>query len=269
MLAAQFRVSANAAGAAKQYRKEYDVAKNKAKAAKPKAEKKPEKAPEPKTVTVPKFIKDHYEEIRSKEREVRGLEMSYETKAAAAKTAKKLFEESDMEMRSMIARGPDRQLKLPLGKKSTGEVGKAATANGTSHEQVISRVRLMATVEGVEKGTELAVKLVDGKLTFAIADPASEAAPKDVILEPGQYEAIAWADVPQANSDAWRKAPIKELGLTEKLAELLPETIGDLEDLRADIATGKKEWPKGIGNGKVTMIEDAVIDWLTKHRDKF
>ena len=45
------------------------------------------------------------------------------------------------------------------------------------------------------------------------------------------------------------------------------DTIGELENLRAAISNGKKEWPKGIGKAKITETEDAVITWLTKNRD--
>lgn len=73
------------------------------------------------------------------------------------------------------------------------------------------------------------------------------------------------------NPDAWRSAPISELGLKPKLTERLIEagypTIGKLVDLRAAIAIGHEKWPKGIGAAKITDIENAEIDWLGKHRE--
>lgn len=76
---------------------------------------------------------------------------------------------------------------------------------------------------------------------------------------------------PAATSDDWRSAKLEQLNLKknihEKLVESSVETIGQLEDMRAAISLGKQEWPKGIGKAKITQIEDAVIDWLTKHRD--
>lgn len=72
--------------------------------------------------------------------------------------------------------------------------------------------------------------------------------------------------------DAWRSASIDELRLPSKLAETLAsanaETIGHLEDLRAEISQGRAKWPKGIGAAKITLIEDAVIKWLTANRDR-
>ena len=72
------------------------------------------------------------------------------------------------------------------------------------------------------------------------------------------------------SNDAWRIVPIAELGLPKGLAEKLEEaraaTIGQLEDLRAEIYQGKAKWPKGVGYAKITKIEDAVLDWLQKNR---
>jgi hypothetical protein len=75
-------------------------------------------------------------------------------------------------------------------------------------------------------------------------------------------------------SDAWRSASINELtDLSEKLRDKLIEagadTIGTLENLRAQIADGKASWPKGVGAAKITQIEDAVIAWLTRNRDSY
>lgn len=75
-------------------------------------------------------------------------------------------------------------------------------------------------------------------------------------------------------ANAWRDASINELsGLPEKLREKLAEagadTLGTLEDLRAQIAEGKAKWPKGIGVAKITQIEDAIIAWLSTHRDSY
>lgn len=74
----------------------------------------------------------------------------------------------------------------------------------------------------------------------------------------------------EAAPEAWRTATIAALGLPpkieEKLAEVDVTTVGALEDLRAKIADGKAEWPKGIGVQKITLIEDAVLNWLTENR---
>lgn len=68
----------------------------------------------------------------------------------------------------------------------------------------------------------------------------------------------------------WRSVPIEKLvdiasSTIEKLKEANVDTLGELEDLRAKISNGKAEWPKGIGPKKVDAIENAVIDWFTKH----
>lgn len=98
----------------------------------------------------------------------------------------------------------------------------------------------------------------------APAEPASEL---DV-----DVSAPAEPAEPEPDPNAWRAPSVNEIGLKPKLAETLLEagieTIGMLEDLRADISQGRKKWPKGIGAAKVTQIEDAVINWLSKNRDR-
>lgn len=88
----------------------------------------------------------------------------------------------------------------------------------------------------------------------------------------GQQPATATQAAPD---DAWRSVPITELGLTESLTDKLQEagieTIGQLEDQRA--GQGPKPGPKGlreikgIGQGKVDVIEAAVLKWLSEFRD--
>ncbi len=86
----------------------------------------------------------------------------------------------------------------------------------------------------------------------------------------------ASASMPPATSapvdpDAWKAASIDELqlkpALTERLKEAGLDTIGKLEAFRAEAADHREKWPKGVGTAKITEIENAVVDWLTKHRD--
>lgn len=71
--------------------------------------------------------------------------------------------------------------------------------------------------------------------------------------------------------DAWKAVSISVLNLkpalTERLVESGMETLGKLEAFRAEAADRRASWPKGIGEAKITQIEDAVVDWLTKNRD--
>lgn len=70
------------------------------------------------------------------------------------------------------------------------------------------------------------------------------------------------------SENAWREHELEELaipgGVLGKLYDAGIETIGELEDLRAKIANGKADWPKGVGEAKVTVIENAVVEWLAK-----
>jgi len=117
--------------------------------------------------------------------------------------------------------------------------------------------------------------------------PVKPAEPKSTATTPGgqgaadnlngatQSPANATPTDPSAvQSDAWRSASINELAelsekLRDKLIEAGADTIGTLENLRAQIAEGKANWPKGIGAAKITQIEDAVINWLTRNRDSY
>lgn len=70
----------------------------------------------------------------------------------------------------------------------------------------------------------------------------------------------------------WEDAPVSDLEISDSLLEKLysvnVETMGELEEFRAAIANGKKEWPKGVGTAKITAIEDAALAWLSKNRDR-
>lgn len=78
-------------------------------------------------------------------------------------------------------------------------------------------------------------------------------------------KSLAAADEP--GDESWRLVDIDQLALgsslTEKLREAGINTIGELEDQRA---IGLTEI-KGIGQAKVTKIEEHVVDWLTRNRD--
>ena len=89
----------------------------------------------------------------------------------------------------------------------------------------------------------------------------------DTAASPQADDATLDQSAPAA--DAWRATPIDALGLppklTEKLADSNITTIGALEDLRG--SHGGLSSIKGIGPAKITLIEDAVMGWLTENRD--
>jgi hypothetical protein len=76
---------------------------------------------------------------------------------------------------------------------------------------------------------------------------------------------------PTGDANAWKSACISKLqlkpALQEKLIEAGITTIGELEAFRAKVGDRREDWPKGIGEAKITAIEDAVVNWLTKNRD--
>lgn len=73
-----------------------------------------------------------------------------------------------------------------------------------------------------------------------------------------------------AGSLAWKNEPLSVLdfptGLHDKLVADGLDTLGRLEQRRADISLGKEKWPKGVGKAAITKIEDAIVGWLTEHQ---
>ena len=222
--------------------------------------------PEP-SAECPPHIREHYEQIREKERAVYKLESEYLSLKEEASSAKREFEAADKELRNLIARGADPQRQLPFEKP--GEVRKP------------NRIKLLVDLPGttMKAGFEPVFTVDDAGDVLAVWNDGN--ADQTVLLELDQYEVIEWEngdeDQPatEATNDAWRSAPFAELGLSLKQNELFEAigvtTIGGLEDLRARMANGdfSAQWPKGIGPAKVTDIENRVIDWLDKNRDKF
>lgn len=207
--------------------------------------------------------REHYEQIVAKEREVYAIEGEYLELKERAALAKKEFEAADKELRRMIARGPDSQKKLPFDKPA---------------ERMPKKIRTTKDFNDIKAGSEFDNVIVSTIDRTTVSVPISEFV--SLNLNAGDYEVIEWYNdahepEPAAENDAWRSAPFTELGLTFKQNELFEaqgiKTIGQLEDLRARMANGdfSAQWPKGIGPAKVTEIEDRVIDWLDKNRDKF
>ena len=88
----------------------------------------------------------------------------------------------------------------------------------------------------------------------------------------GGSESAAGDAVNSPPSNAWRSESILSLNLKTTIADKLIEagynTIGKLEDLRADTFAGGLKSIKGIGQAKADAIEDAILNWLSKNRDR-
>lgn len=102
----------------------------------------------------------------------------------------------------------------------------------------------------------------------AVNAPAVEA---QAVTAPTDQPSATPADAPAADPIDWRTAPLSALGLKDATAKRLLEhditTLGQLEDLRAkgNVKGFGLRSIKGIGDAKVTEIEDAVIAWFTKN----
>ena len=109
------------------------------------------------------------------------------------------------------------------------------------------------------------------------AEPAKPAAAADPVDQDQKNKSAAKAvetmqdqsPSTPVDSEAWKIEPIESLGLPSGVVSTLQgagiDTIGRLEQRRADISNGRESWPRGIGEAKVTKIENAVIAWLTQH----
>lgn len=92
----------------------------------------------------------------------------------------------------------------------------------------------------------------------ATVSQASQVVARDEAAEEERYKQVLKA------------AKIEELGLPPKVTEKLQEAgagnIWDLEQLRSEISQHRAKWPKGIGPGKVTDIEDALMQWMSRNQ---
>lgn len=139
----------------------------------------------------------------------------------------------------------------------------AAVKAAKSFEKAAAELLEEVLARGVER-----LPLIDAAEARAEARESAASDPDAVGLSPDQNAPAGPLKV--HDPDAWKQVSISELGLhpslTEKLASDGMDTIGRLEQRRADISQGKEKWPKGIGKAKVTQIEDAVIGWLTENQ---
>lgn len=201
---------------------------------------------------------EHYQAIQAKERAVRELEAEYLDLKESASRAKKDFDQADLELRNLIARGPDAQQKLPFPAEEP-EIARGP----------ITRVRMRKDFEmfGICCGDELDAAVNEAGILVATSE-----AGLTVELGADEYEAIAWAEPPPpVDPDAWRAAPVAQLGLTAKMNDILLgigiSTMGDMEDFRTNVAMSLAVWPSGIGPVKQSDIENRYLDWKDKHRE--
>lgn len=161
-----------------------------------------------------------------------------ESAVKAAKAAHKLKEENYnqrvevlLELTSKITHDSNRPL-FPLTKPTT-PAAPAPTAAFTSPTE--------ATDVSPDSGQVV---------SDATSDPTTEEALPD-------WQTIKLAALEQHGVSA---------AVIEKLAENQINTLGELESLRAEISQGKAKWPKGIGEKKITAIENAVVTLLAAHQ---
>jgi hypothetical protein len=52
-----------------------------------------------------------------------------------------------------------------------------------------------------------------------------------------------------------------------RMAYRLDNNDPRLNQLRADISQGRKKWMKGCGEAKISQIEDALMNWMSRNID--
>lgn len=150
-----------------------------------------------------------------------------------------------------------------------------ARGKKTAHEEAVSKLtKLISDQEEMQTAWNRPLPLFDATQIFkpgesSQANPDAsqvDATPVAPIVDPAKTGPLSDEQV----ENAWRYASIDELNLPRKLAEKLREdahvsNIGELEDLRATFKG--LGGIKGIGPSKITIIEDAVVAWLSIQRD--
>lgn len=163
---------------------------------------------------------------------------------------------------------PDAEPPAPSADRAHLDKIKAARAVVAEREHVWRQLKSRAkgAKEAFEEAVAELTKVIDnGEEHLPLFDgpKKSEAAATDAPPSPPPLATT------EANN-AWRSVPVAELGLsdkiTEKLADAGCETIGALEDLRASFKGLRSI--SGIGQKKIDLIEDAILKWLTEHRDQ-
>lgn len=115
--------------------------------------------------------------------------------------------------------------------------------------------------DGAERGTSEDVSNVRGSADGVLRSGAAD----DSAHHAGGVDSAAASE---AAPTRWQDRPLVELvtygapkSTIETLVEQGYETIGRFEQLRADIANRREKWPKGIGEAKVTKLENAMVEW--------
>ncbi len=139
------------------------------------------------------------------------------------------------------------------------------------HDEEVGRLtKLIADQKEIQDAWARPLPLFDGANGHAnghatVVDPAIRTDPSADPNANGKTGPLTDAQI----SEAWKFASIAELDLPGKLPDLLEEngiaTIGDLEAKRA--SRDGLRGIKGIGQAKVDLIENAVMDWLSVQRD--
>lgn len=166
-----------------------------------------------------------------------------------------------------LAEAKDRYVGASLYRMHLEGALKTAKENEKKALEVVADIENERGLEFDGGGVEEPVREITAPAS-PTQDDAATNAPAPAVVE-GDSES------PAADENAWRRVPISELhlenikGLGAKKIEQITDrcpTIGHLEDVRAGF-DGLKALD-GIGQAKADAIEDAILAWLSKNRDR-
>lgn len=199
-------------------------------------------------------------------------------KELAGTAGQELGEEIDAEFEvkdDLLAASPDKPAKKTAEQKALDKATKHYLERKRNAEEnlsncVLHRRDCEAALKGAKGSEKAAAELLESVLARGPEQLPLFDKPAATASDGSATDATATETAPAVDPDAWKSAPLSALGLPPSLEEKLTsegmDTIGRLEQRRADISQGKEKWPKGIGPAKVTAIEDAVVGWLTENQ---
>lgn len=171
---------------------------------------------------------NHTEQVEQAESHCQECEDEYEESAEETKTLKKRLDGAISALRVIARDTYSDYLTRKAAQEAAAKAAAAAAAEGSN-----------AVADESTDGTNTSENVTAGTAAATVSD------------------------------NAWRSVDILELAncdlspaIAQKLKDAEIETIGQLEDLRGEISLGRAKWPKGIGEKKITAIEDAVSKFL-------
>lgn len=239
----------------------------------------PQESEQPQADAEPDGLEDYEREwmqqVQEQEDEVAAKEATWLALKEEAAAAKKSFELAQSQLRRLVRQGPQKPAAPDPQQRLFGEEEPQQDDSWRD-----AGVQDLQGVGGVDR--DCLVKL--SKAGIASMGELAAALKRKSLYEIEGFSPITIGRIGEAfllwreslnrqPSDAWRKAPVSELvnhgplapSDLKNLEAAGIETIGQLEDLRAGAGLASV---KGFGPVAVERVTEALLAWLTEHRDK-